>query len=283
MTIMFIVINAVAVTFSSVLGGVATRRLPLPIVLVIAGTSSAALALVFVWVTGAPSSPRGILIGFAAGLVGGAALPLAYRAYATGPVGVAASTIACTSTTILAIVGFASGEPLTPFRMVGLGLCAVAILLVAQRSGPAVSTHRASTLVFSLLAAIGFSCFVLLINRAPQADGLWPLVAARGGVLAIAIVLLIVMLRPGQPRPAVPTARSLTSWLPVCAGILDTTANLFLVLALQSGDLILIAILAPVAPVLTALIGRFFLREVLTGMQVLGLAVGAGAVLFAAL
>jgi len=167
--------------------------------------------------------------------------------------------------------------------MIGLGLCRVAILLVARRPTSANRGPRASTVIFAILAAIGFSGFVLLIDRAPQADGLWPLVAARGGVLAVAILMLLVVLRPGQSRPALPTVNSLTIWLPVLAGILDATANLFLVLALQSGDLVLVAILAPVGPVLTALVGRIFLHELLTRPQVLGLAVGAGAVVFASL
>jgi drug/metabolite transporter (DMT)-like permease len=282
-TVLYIISNAIAVAISNVLGGVAARRLPVPVVLVIAGVTSAALTFCFAVIAGGSGSSMGIVIGFAAGLVGGTALPLAYRAYAIGPVGVAASIIACTTTAILAIVGFASGEPLTPFRIVGLGLCGVAILLVARRPVPANRGPRASTVALALLAAVGFSGFVVLIDRAPQADGLWPLVAARGGVLAVASVMLLIMLRPGQPRPTLPTVNNPVTWLPLFAGILDSTANLFLVLALQSGDLILLAILAPVAPVLTALIGRIFLHEVLTRPQVLGLAVGAGAVVFAAL
>ncbi|MCY7413848.1 MAG: DMT family transporter [Salinibacterium sp.] len=283
MTIMFILINAIAVTISTVLGGVATRRLALPFVLFIAGVSAAAISLGFALATSGASSATGLYLGFTAGLAGGAGLSLAYRAYAIGPVGVPASTIACTTAAILAIVGFLSGESLTPFRMIGLALCGIAILLVAQRPAAGHRDHPASTLVFALLAAVGFSCFVLLIDRAPQGDGLWPLVSARAGVLVVASVMLLTVLRPGKTRPAAPTVRSIASWLAVFAGILDATANLFLLLALQSADLILVAILAPVVPVLTAVVGKIFLHEVLTRPQVFGLAVGAGAVVFAAL
>ena len=283
LAILVIVGNAIAVSVSSVLGGVATRRLPVPIVLVVAGASSTALALGFALISGGAISATGIGFGFAAGIIGGTALPLAYRAYAVGPVGVAASTIACTGTAILAIVGFASGESLTRTRTIGLGLCAVAILLVTRRPASAHSSPRASTVLLALLAAVGFSGFVLLIDYAPKADGLWPLVAARCGVLVVGVVMFLVLIRAGQTRPTLPTLRRLTNWLPVLAGVVDAIGGVFLVFALQSGDLILIAVFAPVAPILTALIGKIFLHEVLSRLQILGLAVAAAAVVFAAL
>lgn len=71
--------------------------------------------------------------------------------------------------------------------------------------------------------------------------------------------------------------------LPALAGALEAVANLALILALRTGDLILVAVLAPVAPVVTAIIGRVFLRESLNPVQIVGLAVAMAAIVSAAL
>lgn len=279
-SVIFIVLNAISSATSNVLSGVAARTRPVPVVLAGAGLSSLAIVVVVAAITGGPASATGLSIGFAAGLIGGIALPVAYRAFAIGPVGVTASIVACTGTATLALVGIISGSPVTLARLAGLVLCLGAIILVTRR--PSTGESRSAVgVTFAIAAALGFSAFVVLIDRVSESDGLWPLAAARVGIVVVAALLMTAWLTTRKSEPSI-RIRVADIRLPVLAGVLDAAANLMLVLALHTGDLVLVAILAPVAPVVTAIIGKAFLRESLSHSQLVGLALGVSAIVFAA-
>jgi drug/metabolite transporter (DMT)-like permease len=283
MAVVFILINALFISVSNVMGGVAARRFPIAIVVAIAGPTTIVIALLLALVMpGTPSWP-GFWIGFLAGLFGGSGLPVAYRAFAIGPVGIAGAVLAVVGTALLVLVGVVTGDTITPLRGAGLALGLVAILLVTYR--PPVDGVRPS-LRGPLLAAVAatlFTGFIVTINSAPAADGLWPIVGARFGVTTIAMVLLGWMLYREGARTVGAHVRTRYVLVPMATGAADILGNLFLVLALQTGDLVLLAILAPAAPVFTAIIGRVFLRELMTKWQVLGLVVASAALVLASL
>ncbi len=283
MAVVYILINAVFISVSNVMGGVAARRFPIAIVVAIAGPTTIVIALLLALVMpGTPSWP-GFWLGFLAGLFGGSGLPVAYRAFAIGPVGIAGAVLAVVGTAWLVLVGLIMGDAITPLRGAGLALGLVAILLVTYR--PPVDGVRLS-LRGPLLAAVAatlFTGFIVTINSAPQADGLWPIVGARFGITTVAMVLLGWMLWREGARTVGAHFRTRYVLFPMVTGAADILGNLFLVLALQTGDLVLLAILAPAAPVFTAIIGRVFLRELMTRWQVLGLVVASAALVLASL
>lgn len=283
MAVVFILINAVFISVSNVMGGVAARRFPIAIVVAIAGPTTIVIALLLALVLpGTPSWP-GFWLGFLAGIFGGSGLPVAYRAFAIGPVGIAGAVLAVVGTAWLVLVGLVMGDAITPLRGAGLALGLIAILLVTYR--PPVDGVRPS-LRGPLLAAVAatlFTGFIVTINSAPQADGLWPIVGARFGITTVAMVLLGWMLYREGARTVGGHFRTRYVVFPMITGAADILGNLFLVLALQAGDLVLLAILAPAAPVFTAIIGRVFLRELMTKWQVLGLVVASAALVLASL
>ncbi|MBX9719483.1 MAG: DMT family transporter [Microbacteriaceae bacterium] len=283
MAVVYILINAVFISVSNVMGGVAARRFPIAIVVAIAGPTTIVIALLLALVMpGTPSWP-GFWLGFLAGLFGGSGLPVAYRAFAIGPVGIAGAVLAVVGTAWLVLIGLIMGDAITPLRGAGLALGLVAILLVTYR--PPVDGVRPS-LRGPLLAAVAatlFTGFIVTINSAPQADGLWPIVGARFGITTVAMVLLGWMLWREGARTVGAHFRTRYVLFPMVTGAADILGNLFLVLALQTGDLVLLAILAPAAPVFTAIIGRVFLRELMTRWQVLGLVVASAALVLASL
>lgn len=283
MAVVYTLINALFISVSNVMGGVAARRLPIAIVVAIAGPTTIVIALLLALVLpGTPSWP-GFWLGFLAGLFGGSGLPVAYRAFAIGPVGIAGAVLAVAGTALLVLVGVITGDAITPLRGAGLALGLIAILLVTYR--PPVDGVRPS-LRGPLLAAVAatlFTGFIVTINAAPQADGLWPIVGARFGITTVAMVLLGWMLWREGARTVGAHFRTRYVALPMITGAADILGNLFLVLALQTGDLVLLAILAPAAPVFTAIIGRVFLRELMTKWQVLGLVVASAALVLASL
>nr|WP_243739076.1 EamA family transporter [Microcella frigidaquae] len=159
----------------------------------------------------------------------------------------------------------------------------LAILLVTYR--PPVDGVRPNLRgpLLALVAGTLFTGFIVTINTAPAADGLWPVVGARFGVTTVALVFLVGMLirTRGRLLPHRLTGRMLL--FPIAAGVTDILGNLFLVLALQTGDLVLLAILSPAAPIFTAIIGRVFLGERMTRWQILGLVVASAALILASL
>jgi len=283
MAVVYVLINAVFIAASNVLGGVGARRLPLPIVVAIAGPTTIVLAFIIApLMPGTPSWP-GFWVGFVAGVMGGTGLPIAYRAFAIGPVGIAGAVLAVMGTILLTLVGILTGDPFTPLRAGGLVLCILAILLVTYR--PPVDGQRPSLRgpLLAVIAAILFTGFIATINTTPTADGLWPLVGARIGITTVAMLILGWMLYREGARTVTAHFRGRHVLIPIAAGTFDILGNLFLILALQVGDLVLLAILAPAAPVFTAIIGRVFLRELMTRSQILGLVVASGALVLAAL
>ena len=283
MAVVYALINALFISMSNVLGGEAAKRMPLAVVVAITGPTTIVLAVVIALLfPGAPSEP-GFWIGFLAGIFGGSGLPVAYRAFAHGPVGIVGAVLAVVGTVWLTVGGVLSGEPMTPLRLAGLVLCLLAILLVTYRAPIDGVRPSIRGPLLAIVAATLFSGFILTINTAPAADGLWPVVGARFGVTTVALVFLIGMLirTRGRLLPHRLTGRVLL--FPIAAGATDILGNLFLVLALQTGDLVLLAILAPAAPIFTAIIGRVFLGERMTRWQIVGLVVASAALILASL
>jgi uncharacterized membrane protein len=114
--------------------------------------------------------------------------------------------------------------------------------------------------------------FYVLIHRASPAAGLWPLVAARGTSVG---GWSLIALATGRPLRAPRTAAPII----VSAGALDMIANILCLLALQRGMLSVVATLASLYPATTLLLARVVLRERLSAVQGVGLAVAMAAVL----
>ena len=283
MAVVFVLINALLIAASNVLGGVGARRFPLAIVVSITGPTTLGVAFIIAPLLPGTPSAFGLWLGFIAGLFGGFGLPIAYRAFAVGPVGIAGAVLAVVGAVWLALVAALTGETFTPLRVTGLVLCILAIVLVTYR--PPVDGRRASLRgpMLAAIAATLFTGFIVAISAAPEADGMWPIVGARFGVTTVAFCMLGWMLYREGRRNVGLHFRGRFLLIPVAAGVFDILGNLFLVLALQSGDLLLLAILAPAAPIFTAIIGRVFLRELMTRWQILGLVVASGALVLASL
>lgn len=283
MAVLYALLNAVMISGSNIVGGLAVRRLPLPIVVAIAGPASIVVAIMLAPLVGGTPTVASFWIGFAAGVFGGAGLPVAYLAYSIGPVGIAGAVLAVSSTALLTFFGVLGGAALTPLRAIGLVLCIMAILLVTYR--PPVDGERVSPRgpLLAMLAAVIFTGFVVTINTVPASEGMWPLVGARMGVTLVAVVMLTYFLVRAGRRATAPSLRRTHLLIPVAAGTFDTLGNLFLLLALQAGDLVLLALFAPAAPVFTAIIGRVFLNEFMTRWQIVGLVVASAALVLASL
>jgi drug/metabolite transporter (DMT)-like permease len=116
-----------------------------------------------------------------------------------------------------------------------------------------------------VLAGLGFGGFLVLMHRGAQAGAFWPLAAARGATLALALGVALARRRPWRPaRADVP--------LILLSGALDAGGNAFFVLAAQGGRLDVASVLSSMYPASTVLLAALVLRERVSRPQGVGIA-----------
>jgi uncharacterized membrane protein len=273
--VIFALANVLAVAFNNVWAGVAARRLPVYVVLVLASPVALGVSLSAMLFFPAPWAVEAVTIGLVAGVVGGLGLLAGYRALAIGPIGSVTAIFASTATVLLVISGLFDTPPVGWETFLVVGLCILAIGLVTRDERPA--DIRLPALVLGIAGGVGAGLFVLLMSFTSESDGFTPVVAVRVGVFVVAIVAIVFargkVLPGGWPQAP---ARCLAA--ACAAGVMDGLANVFLLVAIRSLDLMTVAIIGATTPAVTAFISWVVLREKLRIPQRLGLAVAVGAV-----
>lgn len=232
---------------------------------------------------------RDLAWGAAAGLGGTLGLTTFYRALAIGPMSTAASITALFSAAIPVIYGLGRGVVPSNLTLVGIGLAVPAAVLVSvgglAMHGSAVDRpprervgskrQSGQTRLLSLAAGFGFGWFFVALSHTSADAGLYPLLGARGTSIAVLVVLL--------STTKTWTGIHRSQWLIVgIAGVLDCAANSLYLLALDGDNFTWVAALGSLYPVSTVLLARVVLKERLALLQVVGLLMAAGALVFVA-
>src|SRR5580693_3081413 len=228
MVILFGLAAAVLYGCGDFIGGMASRRVPVLTVLMLAESAGSVVALAAAVLWSGPAGAvgwadlGGLAWGFGAGLAGGLGLILFYTGLATGPMSVVAPVSGLVSTILPVAVALAEGERPGAGVYAGALLCFVAIVLASSAGGadgsrPEGQTDRrgrrgraggAGQTVRALAYGVGagslFGLFFLLIRNAGQSGTLWPVASARVGelasVLAAAGVLQLALRRRARGR-----------------------------------------------------------------------------------
>jgi drug/metabolite transporter (DMT)-like permease len=260
-------------------GGVVSRRVAVPAVIVGTQASGLALAGAIILATGADApSWRYVLYGMAAGVVGVTALYAFYRGLAIGAMGVVAP-ITTTGVLVPVAVGLFRGE--RPSGLQGVGVVLALVGIVAASLEPereALHDRRlAAGAGLALIAALGFGAALVGIQAASKGGGaLWATATMRMASLPLVIAVALAV------RP--PTAGLRRAWpLVVLVGLLDTGANLLFGEAATRGLLSVTSVLSSLYPVIVVLLARFLLAERLAPVQLAGAATAlAGVALISA-
>jgi drug/metabolite transporter (DMT)-like permease len=210
-----------------------------------------------------------VLCGIASGVLGGLGLPLAYVLYREAPIALVVPVITCVSTLVLSGAG-ALRDGIAPAASVGLVLCLVAVVLVTREPRAAVPVRspgaltRGRILFGALAVGVCFGGFAMFLGLAPAGDGIWPLAASRLAALAVAAAVIA--------RSGLPILRR-GAWTPVTVvlGLLDVGANLLLVLALSTGDLVTVGVVTALSPAISVVLARVVLGQHLTPTRTFGL------------
>lgn len=197
-----------------------------------------------------------------------------YAALGSGPISVVSPLTAVLVAAVPVGVGLALGERPGAVAGVGTVLALLAVALVSREATDEdVSPHRFTKTVAWLTVGSGlaFGLNFVLIHQAPVEAGLWPLFFAR--LSATTIVLVVAALTGNFRAP-----HGLPLLLALAAALLDTGANVAMLLALQASMLSLAGVLMSLYPAATVLLAIVVLRERVTRWQVVGMVLALVAV-----
>ena len=217
-------------------------------------------------------SSRALVFAMLSGVSGNMGLLLFYHALGTRNMSIAAPVSALMTAILPVVAGSLTEGTPGALTFLGFGFALTAVWLVSQDhdSTRGVRAHL-SDLVLPLLAGIGFGGFFILIHEASRASTIWPMIASRTtGVIMVGLL----MLTRRMPWRVDPSVRA-----PVAAsGVLDISGNLFFILAAQAGRLDVAAVLGSLYPGGTVLLAWLFLKERLSRLQWLGIALAMVAI-----
>jgi drug/metabolite transporter (DMT)-like permease len=253
---------------SDFVAGTQSRRIPVLRVLLV----SQSLGFVGVGVvlalrgTGPPSFVQ-LLPAIGGGLAGTAALGAFYRALAIGSMSIVAP-ISATGVALPVIVGITSGDRPAAVQLLGIVAAIIGVVLASREHGPGVpdDARAASrtTVMLSLLAALGFGCYFVGIRASARHDVLWALFASRGAATAMLLGAALAVGGAGRVRRA-----DLTPLAAV--GLLDVSATGLYGLATRHGVLSEVAVASALYPLATVVLARIVLGERVRRIQELGI------------
>ena len=248
--------------FSDFVGGYASRRANAFLLTTITHVSGTSLMLALALLLHASFPGKNTLAwAMAAGLFGGTALAVFYRALAAGNMGLTAPVAALLGAAIPTIVDiFTEGVPGT-LRMAGFVLAGVGIWFISRAEGPA---GRPQGIGLAVLAGIGFAGYFLCIKQAGSGSVFW--IAAVGRTASFVTTGTIVLAtRQFRPMDGIGVAWG------VLAGLLDVTGTAFFIHASQTGRLDAAVVISSLYPAITVLLAWFFLKEHFSRWRIVGL------------
>ncbi|HUB58511.1 MAG TPA: EamA family transporter [Mycobacterium sp.] len=221
---------------------------------------------------GGPVRPGALLWGSLYGVSQAIGVYWFYAAVSAGPISVISPLAAVLNAAVPVAVGVALGERPGQIASAGVVLAMFAVILVSRES-PAdedVRTHRFTSRVAWLTVGSGvaFGLDFVLLHQAPAECRLWPLFFARAA--ATVLVFAVAAMSNNFQLPSRTPLR-----LAVAAALLDTCANITMLLAIQRWMLSLASILISLYPATTVILAIIVLRERVTRWQALGMILAA--------
>ncbi len=261
MTALLALLSSAVWGVADFLGGTASRRHPVLVVVGLSQTVGFVVLLVVAAVAGSyGADPAYVPWALGAGVSGLVGVLAFYRALAVGTMGVVAP-LAGVGLAIPVLAGLATGEAPTALQLGGLAVCGVGVVL---SGGPEVRSGVGGVrpVALALVAAAGFGLVVVLIAKGSRHDVVMTLLLAR----AVTAAVLAVALVAGRRLPRGPADLALIAAI----GLADLAANASYAVAVRSGLLSVVAVLSSLYPAVTVVLARWVHRERLRRVQVLG-------------
>lgn len=259
-------------------GGLASRRAPSAGVVVTAQSISFPAVLAWCLLSSASASRADLLWGAASGAAGAAGVLLLYKGLSDGRMSVVAPLTGLVAAGLPVIASPLLGEVPSALALAGIVIALAAIALVSREG----ETHgddqtvsempRGAMVAVAVASGACFGALFLLLDRASEHAGMWPLVANKLAAIVVVVIYGTAVVRTGLrvPRPAFAAVLA-------CA-VAGTMAEVLLLLAFQKGLVAVAAVITSLYPGSTVLMARFVLHERLRRDQLAGFALAAIAV-----
>lgn len=278
MTVVLAVGAAILYGVSDFVGGLASRRLSVWPIGVLACTGALAGSIVIALARPGDPSAADFAWGALAGIGSGTGTAFLYRGLALGRMGVVAPLSAVGAVVVPLLVGLLTGERPDVLAWTGIAVALPGIWLVSREEGTVDgspdSSGRAGAVegfVDGVLAGIGFGLLFAALAQVPDGAGYWPL-ATNQATSVIAMVAAALILG-GNPVP-----RRRAEAVGLVPGVLAALAVVLFLLASQRGLLSVAAVITSLYPAFTVLLAIVLLGERVHRLQGVGLALCAASI-----
>ncbi len=217
---------------------------------------------------GGPVHPGAVLWGSLYGISQAIGVWWFYAALGAGPISVVSPLAAVLNAAVPVAAGVAFGERPGQMACIGVAVAMLAVFLVSRESpdDDDVRTHRFTLKVAWLTvgAGVAFGLDIVLLHQAPVECRMWPLFFARAS--ATVLVFTVAKATGNFQLPSKTPLR-----LAVAAALLDSCANIAMLMALHAWLLSLASMLISLYPAATVVLAVVVLRERVTRWQGLGM------------
>jgi drug/metabolite transporter (DMT)-like permease len=265
LSILYGILAAASWGAADFIGGIATKRTAAYRVLFLAEVAGLVPFLALALLTHERIPPAmELFLGALASLVGLTGLTILYRALADGKMSIAAPVSALLAALVPVVFGLLTLGIPSPTTLLGFGCTLGAVWLISQSNSTG-WRFTLSDLRLPLFAGIFFGFYFVLLHAATRHAFYWVLVAARlAGFLALGFYALVTR------QPALPPREV---WLhAIMNGIIDIAGSAFFVLASETGRMDVAAVLGALYPASTVFLAWVILKERITRMQTMGIA-----------
>lgn len=256
------------------LGGFISKRAPAVSVAVMSQVAGLPVLALLLFVV--PTDEVGLADigwGAAGGLFGGIGVVALYAGLAAGQMSVVAPLAGLIGAGVPVVFSLVTGEWPQALALVGIALALVAIPGLASGASARGEQSGGSLSAISLAVAAGsaFGLFFIFYSFTAEGSGMWPLLGAR--VISVPTLYLIARQQQAPLRFGGRTRN-----LVLVTGVLDMAANALMLLALQRGPLAIAATLISLYPGFTVVLARVVLRERLSALQRISVALALAAI-----
>ncbi|HMJ34568.1 MAG TPA: DMT family transporter [Baekduia sp.] len=259
---------------SDFLAGLASRRVAVPIVLLLVEGGGLLVVATITVASGEPffTETRDALSAIGGGLAGVLALGCFYRALAIGTMSVVAP-ISATGAALPVVAGVISGDRPSLIAAAGLAAIVIGVVLASRQEHADAEAAAAgrTAIVLALISAVGFGGFFVLTNAPADASVLWTITLARAA--PIPLVAAVVLAQRPRARPSRRLALGIAA-----VGTIDLAATSLVILANTKGDLSVVGVLGGMYPVATVLLAAVVLHERLARLQQVGVVLALGGI-----
>lgn len=273
---------------SDFFGAFAARRIHLVTATLFNYAIATVVILIALPVLGGVGSSAAFWAGSVSGILAVIGLLAFYGVLAIGPMSLLSPIIALIQSVVPVTVSAITGQALSPLAWFAIGLAVIAILLLApppRRGSERISARGA---VLAVFAGLTLGSSVVALDLSPHDSGIipavWEIVV---GLVVLGIIWLVLRWSPARTgllsflQPGDHAVRTLSpsrAWTAAAAsGLLTGVADALVVYGLHVGNLAVISVLLALYPVVTIILAATVLKERMTKLQFLGIALVIGA------